>query len=396
MNGPHLARQSKNHWRNFVSRLLVLTLMQATLILSACHTEQKKVQAETYTVKASQQTRHLYFMGHVQPIKSEAVAANADGIIGKSYVDFGDWVQQGQRLVSLQSKTLENNYQSTLAKFLQAKDQYQTDLSKFTYTKELNRLGIISRDQYNTEKNALETANLNFIQARLALEAIIKRHANYEEGLSLENIKAVTKALAIPSGLLNLNAPLSGLVLRPVGKSDQNPNENHLTRGFPVKKGQALLLIGDMSGITVDIAVSEVDINLIQPKQKVHITGNAFDGIELEGVVTQVGKQAPIGASSGSLPRFPVEVSVLELTHKAKQILRVGMTAKVDIQIPQLAVIKVPLKAISSHNGKATVLKQDPASKQLERIPVVTGATDLDSVVISNGLKIGDVIIVDN
>lgn len=146
-------------------------------------------------------------------------------------------------------------------------------------------------------------------------------------------------------------------------------------------------MLGDLSGVSVEIDIPEVDITEIKPGMPATVRGVAFGKQALKGKLVAINAQA--SASNGNaLPSFTALVEVKSLTETQQTLLKVGMSAAVELSIDSTDKLLIPLAAIQQKNGKSMVEIQTPDGKTSLR-PVTTGPVNDDSVVIESGLKAG-------
>jgi hypothetical protein len=166
--------------------------------------------------------------------------------------------------------------------------------------------------------------------------------------------------------------------------------------GSQVKENQALVAIGDLSGISTTAQVSELVINKIKPGQKVTVSLDALPNITIYGTVKSVGAQAQPaaeGGGPGGIATFPVTVIVPTLTPQQANLIRVGMTSKIQITIENPAQIMIPINAVYQ-KGNISMVKVIDAKGKSREVPVVTGQTTLSEVAILQGLKPGDRVVI--
>ncbi len=282
----------------------------------------------------------LYFNGIIKPLKITNVVAPADASIVKMSFEFGQKVTKGQALVELNSSKLEQDYDSALTSYLKSKEDYNTTVAKYKATETLWNLKIIPQDELVSARSSLNTSHISYLQATYALEAQIKKTPTISEdvkNLRLSDFKKVDKALTMHYNNLEVYANASGVALPPPKSSSGTSSQSsEIDVGSNVKLGQLITKIGDLDGVSVEISVNEIDINKIKLKQKVFITGVAYPGITLTGYVDTIDSQASNGAgASGGLPTFAVKVVVPKLTADAEKVIRMGMTAKVELEISE-------------------------------------------------------------
>jgi multidrug efflux pump subunit AcrA (membrane-fusion protein) len=91
---------------------------------------------------------------------------------------------------------------------------------------------------------------------------------------------------------------------------------------------------------------------------------------------------------------FAVSVDVPKVSKKDQKDLRVGMTAKIEIQIKKPPKVMIPIDAVFSKRGEIYVTQVDPKTGQRKNVPVETGPTTENNVVIIEGIKAGDKVVV--
>lgn len=371
-------------------------------LLMGCDDQQKNdvnQKKETIvTAKTKTPTIHLYFSGVLQPLEMLSVLSPVSGRIVKLSFNYGQYVVKEQPLVILSSVTLTGNYRKTISDYLQKKSTYENGLEDFQGTEALYRAGVISREEYMTARSQYQTNRLNYYQSRFAMEKILHRAGidpGEIEGLTLADTNKVNRLLQRQFQHIVVKADGSGIALYPL-KDDSGSgggSSKLLAVGGEVKQGQLMLLIGDLSGLSTMIQVSEVNINRIKRGMPAVITSSAFPRIVLHGNVSAVSSQAQASQESSGLAMFQVLVKIPNLTQKQRETIRVGMTAKVAIDVKQHSVVMLPIAAVSQKGGRAVVTIIDKTGKR-RTVPVLTGFTTPTEVSVIQGVKDGDRVVV--
>ena len=371
---------------------LFLVVFISLLVACGGNATHKKQDANTYVVRMSTIHKTLYFTGIVQPLQESSLNSPMEAVVETMPYHYGQHVKKGEEIFTLNSIELQKQYNETLTEYLKAKDSYSVSRARFTGTEDLWQAGLLSKNNYLSEKSSLITTRVSLMQATRKLSEMLEKmgEGTYDalSSLSFSDFDKVRLALTGKHDLIHLKSPGDGVLLYPPKASDDK--SGRITVGAQIKAGQTLALIGDLSGIRVDIDVPEVDIDKIKPGMPATIQGVAFAKQVLKGKLVTVNAQA--SPSNGSaLPSFTAVVEVSGLNAKQQSWIRVGMSASIELSVDSTDKILIPIAAVSQKNGKNLVHVRSENGVSTER-PVVTGAAQADKVVIDSGLHVGDVI----
>jgi len=386
--------------KNITSFIIILLV---GLSLTACtgspskNGGQAQEKQQTLIIKKSKQTTSLYFNGIVSPIETQAVTSPLDGTVTAVGFLYGQKVKKDDLLVQLKSSSLDKDYQTTVSGYLTAKEKYNTSKNNIVGAKDLYDSGITSLQTFQSAQSTLNDAYLSYLQAQRALIELFKKTNLDEKNVSLLRIgdeEAVREVLGSPLKDIEINANSTGIALLPTKAATGSSGDDSkaIEIGEQVKTGQLLVSIGDMSGIKLDVNVSEVNINQIKNDDKAIISSAAFPGIVLHGAVIAVSHQAN-PEEGGGLPTFPVTVAVKNLTPEQQKLIHVGMSAKVQINIAASDKMIVPINAVKVIDNLPYVMLVDPKTGEIKQQAVQTGVTTVSGVNIVHGLNPGDKIV---
>lgn len=182
-----------------------------------------------------------------------------------------------------------------------------------------------------------------------------------------------------------ITAPISGTVIQKNSKvGDKVQNTNSAT---------ALAVIYDMSSVTFDMNIDELDISNVKVGQTVQVTADAFENQQFTGKVTKVSLE---GTSSNGVTYYPVTVTLDDAGS-----LLPGMNVDGEIVVESVSdVIAVPADALM--RGNRVYVKDDTVKEASGNVPagfraveVETGVVSSDYVeIVSGDIKEGDIIYV--
>ena len=372
-------------------------MIGSIFLLSSCHHHNKSSEKNTVKIivaKDSAPIQRLYFAGTLAPISTSAVVSPAAGNVVTLDFTYGEKIEAGQRLVVIDSKILADQYRKAVSDYLQKKQSYETNQFTFQGTQALYKAGVIAKTQYISGKTQYDNAVLDYSQSKYSLEKVLKT-VNVDpttiESLSLGDTKKVNDLLQQHFRHVSVIAPVAGVALYPLAtqKSDDNNSSGKLTIGTDVKAGQLLLSIGDLSGLSASFNVSEIDINKIKKGMPVTVTGSAFPHNTLQGVVSAVSAEANQNTGTTGMSMFTVNIKIPTVSKQSMSLIRVGMTAKFEMDLHGTHHIMLPVSAVFQKNGQSEVTLLDVHNQQ-KNVRVETGDTTPARVVILHGVKAGD------
>lgn len=364
------------------------------ILLISCSKEPNLKSKHLLTVESRISTNSLLYSGIIQPITTLVIPCPVDGAVVDMPFQYGEPVKSGQLLFVISSTKFLSDYKNALMQYLKAKNDFSSSETQLKEGNFLHKNQLISEDDYKSKQSNFYSARLAYAQAKDALEVLLHQLSIKDLDLyklSIADIDKINEALHLQTSSedLRIISPAAGVIL----STSKNEDEvKKLIKGDTVKQGDALAMIGDVSGLLIRIKVNELTVNQLKPGQKVKVTGVAFPEEILQGEVKRVDKQGE--PSNSGLPNFTVEVIVPKLNEKQQQIIHVGMSAKVQIDIDDTPQVIIPLNALQEKNGDTFVSLYNEKTRQTNLAAVKTGSTTLDSVTILSGLKVGDKIVI--
>jgi len=377
---------------NYLKTLIFAVL--AMMLLSCSNQQQTKTQAlHRYQVQPQTMHKTLHFTGTIQPLSESTVTSPMEAVVETMNFHYGQMVKKGDIILTLNSNELQKQYNDTLTDYLKAKDSYSIAKAKFVGTRQLWDAGLLSKNNYLSEKSSIDTAHVTLMQSTRKLTEMLDKmdehHMQNLSALSLADFAKVKRILTAKHNLIRLKAPSDGVLLYPPKAGEDKAAR--ITVGSSVKSGQIIALVGNLSGVSIEIDVPEIDITQIRAGMDATISGVAFGKYELKGKLVAVNAQAS-NTNNAGLPSFTAVVEVPKLTPEQQPWIRVGMSAAIELSIDSDKQLLVPIAAIKRENGKSVVMLQQ-ASGSIEKRIITTGSAQADTVVIETGLKEGDVVV---
>ncbi len=366
-------------------------------------------------------------LGRLAPRREVEVVSPMQGKVDAVHVRPGQRVAKGQRLLDMDVAEVRISHREAQVAHIKARDRVEelkdwsnhTEVSRarravskrrialeslknrLSETAFLLKRGIIPASEHEAAEREHRNQLLDLQAAEMDLEAVLARGAAELDvaRLELANARARLKRLEGILSKARVTAPVSGVILHSKGeKSAARPGEesDKLARGAFVERGDLLLTIGDLEGLTVIGHVDEVDVTRIRPGQSARVVGDAFPGVVLRGEVNRVSSQAILPAAGRrGLPTFEVAAVVESLTEEVRRLLRLGMSARVEVVVYEKEnALLIPVGAVELQDGRPWLWVRDRGSGEARAVEVVTGMTTVDSVEIIDGISPGDEILI--
>jgi cobalt-zinc-cadmium efflux system membrane fusion protein len=333
-------------------------LMPAIIALS----DEEKKAFEIQTVKVSRRAMRsqLKAMGKVlSPQQKRAIISYAfPARIADIHVAVGDWVEAGQKLVTLQSEEVGK----ARAEFFKAEADFELAKMNLEREKNLNERGVGAR------KNLL-TTEAEFKVAEASLDAAEKKL--HVLGFSEDQVDELKKSHQI-NPIISLYAPIKGKIIA-----------FSAVRGAMVDQNFEILTIMDPTVVWVDAEIYERDIARIKLGQEVKISVPAYPAESFLGKVIYIGD-----VLKEETRTITVRTEVINREYKLKP----GMFADMTIYLNhQDEVLAVPVEAVlDDRDDKIVFVRVDDGY----RLQVVqTGMKDAGFWEIVSGLGQGQEVV---
>ncbi len=292
-------------------RFATIIFFSILLALYGCTNKKATYRTKkTEIIVAQQKTliTPLHFSGTLLPLYSYAVLSPTDARVTTVLFTYGQQITKGQILVKVDATKIAEDYRKAVSDYLEKKQSYENGLISFQGTEALYKAGVISKDEFLTARSRQNSDALSYFQSKYTMEKLLPA-ANISieqiESLNLSDINKVNAILNAKFHLTEITASASGVALFPTAEEKKDTaSSGRISVGDELKAGQRILSIGDLSGLSMNINVNEINVNSIKPNQTAIVTGDAFPGITLKGQVESVASQATPKEGESGLSTF--------------------------------------------------------------------------------------------
>lgn len=338
-------------------------IVGVVLLAAGCSRQENKpesakpVAVKTAKVQEENVRTELAIGARVQPDPARVVRVfpPAGGRLIRVAVHPGDRVTKGQTVAVLSSSDISQ----ARADYEKARTEEQKSQHSLERTKLLFEHKVASEREYQ-EAQAEHTeasAELQRAEARLRLLG----------GSPQSNANEVALTSPIAGSVLDIGAASGEL-----SKSTDNANP--------------ICTVADLSSVWVVGDVYEKDLSAIGVGQTVQIRINAYPDRTWEGKISSISDQ--IDPQTRTLKMRVV-------LNNAKHELKPEMFASIRVTRPEQKALVIPAGAVL-HEGGDTAVMVKVGDDKFERRLIATQPLTADTVIVSNGLKAGEVVAIEN
>lgn len=320
------------------------------------------LQTEKVRVESIELTKQLPARIIADPNKKALISTFIEASINDIEANIGDTIRKGEMLACVTSPQIG----LLRAEFDKAKAKLKIAEDHFDRAEKLYKEDVISRKKYLAVQLEKDEALVDYNYAHKKLLAIGLKESELQEA-------PVGHSSAVGS-TIHLYAPLSGIVTK-----------REASLGQKVSSSDMLFEITDLSNVWVEADLFVSDLNIVDSKQKVFASVNAYPERVFEGKVVNIGNTVN---DKTKTVKIHVEIENEDLA------LKPGMFANLSITIGNKEnTIVVSKNAVLDDEGQKIVFVME--GKDYHKHVVTTGIENHDKIEIISGLKENDLVVVE-
>ena len=338
-----------------VSRFGLVAVAVFAALGAGCSREEAVVQPDvrpvrTITVEKQDLGDVVQFTGHIRPRDEAALGFRIGGRMIERLVNLGDRVQQDQVIARLEPLDETNAVRSAQAALNSANGIVTRVRADFARQQTLLRQGHTTRARFDQAQQELQTAESNVTDAQARLQIA-------QDRLSFTELRSDT----------------AGVITRVVAEP-----------GEVVAAGQAIVQIARDNGLDAVFDVPASVLRIAPVDTVVEVRLSDAPTVQATGTVREVAPQAdPITRN------FQVRVGLQD----PPAAMRLGATVTGTATLPFGPTISLPASAITRFNDQPAVWVVDRANNTVSLKNVEIKRDEASSVLISNGLENGDLVV---
>ncbi len=341
-----------------VSIILVLILITMGIIKKTKN--QQADRAMTVRVTRMDIVEKALAVGAIEPKNEIAIKSKISGVVGRLFVDVGDYVHAGAPLLEVRPDPTPLELAEAKRSLELAEIELANISNELARQKELKRKGLISEKEFEALARQFDEASVRQQIARERLELLEKGRIRIAE----TNIEAVIKA------------PISGYIL-----------QKNVNVGDPVvpltsyQAGTELMKMADMQDLLFRGTVDEIDVGKIAEGMPCELQIGALPGKTVKGEVSLISLKAKKEENSTV---FPIEIRIVDT---GGAVLRAGFSANATIIIQKRSqVLAIPERVVTFRNDSSFV-ELPAANGTVKEHYIQTGLSDAINIEVLAGLE---------
>jgi HlyD family secretion protein len=292
--------------------------------------EEDLLEVQTATVSLETIVQKVNATGRIQPKTQIRISADVSAKIITLHVDEGQFVQEGELLVELDSERYEASVESAEANVRSAQaNATLVEQNMLKAEKDFDRARDVVARKLESQ------AVLDATSAAYHVEV-----ARYQSALDqVEQARASLKQAADDLSRTLIYSPMTGTI------SDLNKEQGEIAIGSAFQE-DIILVVADLTEMEAQVNVDENDIVSVQIGQSAVIKVDALFGETLMGTVYEIANTANTDAQGTQNQKTEFEVKIAIEGEISR--LRPGMTASADVSTEtKVDVVGIPIQSVA-------------------------------------------------
>jgi HlyD family secretion protein len=367
--------------------IVVLVAVFSFVAIRGCKTGGETQIENTATVERGNISKTVVATGKIEPLYKAEIKSKIGGLINQFYVEEGDQVSVGQKLVEIiPGVTPVEMVQARTEVKAAAYDKLVAE-RQYLRTKELKEQKLISPERYDQAKASYDTAKVRFYAAMAQLR-VLEQGSNVEslaDGLEIseEDRREIEKETREALASMTLIAPISGIVLS--RDTDKGSAVIPISSAYG---GTVIVTLADVSEKHFRGDVDEADIGKVHLGLQARIYVEAYPDEPFKAELIHI---SPRGREEEDIINFEIKATVDDKENK----LRVGMSADAELILEEHEnVLVIPEGAIIYEDGKTFVnIQDDSVEEGMRKVEITKGISDGLRTEVLSGLEEGQVVV---
>lgn len=274
-------------------------------------------------------------------------------------------------------------------------DKLKADKSKITQERAQTALDLFFQYEFPKEAHKLFS---DYIEAQRQLERILAK-ARSQEAQAVAKLSSADAKFSLEKERLEryqrqiaasvIKAPCPGLVVYATQFGRGSRSRTSIEVGREIYEREEIMSIPNTTQMAVDTKIHETNVDKIALGQMARIIVDAMPDNMFYGQVTKI---SPLPDQAGFMSNPDLKIYSTDVVLQGGEMLRPGMSAKVEIIIAQLKeVMAVPVQCVSNRSGKKVCYVHTPRGNEVREVQ--TGPYNDKFVQILSGLNEGEAVL---
>lgn len=308
----------------------VLIVAGSAAVVALSGSDEELMEVQTASVGLETIVQKVNATGRIQPKTQIRISADVSAKIMQLHVEEGQFVQEGELLVELDS-----------ARYQAAVESAEANVRSAQSNARLNQQNMLKAEKDFDRARDVVARKLESQSVLDANESAYKVEvARYESALDqIEQARASLKQARDDLSKTIIYAPMTGTI------SDLNKEQGEIAIGSAFQE-DVILVVADLTEMEAQVNVDENDIVSVEIGQTAEIKVDALFGETLVGTVYEIANTANMNdqGTQNQKTEFEVKISISGETAR----LRPGMTASADVSTQTRAdVVGVPIQSVA-------------------------------------------------
>jgi len=305
-------------------------------------------------------------IGSIVPENEISVKSKISGIVRRIFVEMGDKVRKGDRLIDISPSPTPFEYAEAKRNVELAEVDYDNAKSEYQRAKELSVQNLISQQDYDQKSK-------RYKETKLRMDLATEKLSLIEEGKTQIADKKIESVIT---------SPITGTVL-----------QRRVEEGDPIvpltsyQAGTELMTLAYMENLIFKGTVDEIDVGKLEEGMQVLIKIGALPGEEIKGVLDKI---SPKAKKEENATLFDVEIKI---TQTGEKMLRAGYSANAEIIINQKKDVLVIPERLIEFKGDSTFVEVKNPQGEITKKEIKTGLSDGINIEVKEGLEEGDEVV---
>jgi len=367
--------------------VLVVVLGLLFLGIRGCKKNGDTQPTNTATVERGNISKTVVATGKIEALYKAEIKSKIGGLIKQFYVEEGDKVSVGQKLVEIIPG-------ATPVELVRARTEVKATAydkgfaeKKYLRSKDLHEQNLISPEEYDQAKANYQIAKARFFAAMAQLR-VLEQGSNVTalvEGIEIseQDQREIEKETREAIASMTVIAPISGIILS--RDTDKGSAVIPISSAYG---GTVIMTIADVSEKHFRGDVDEADIGKVHLGLPARIYVETYPDEPFKAELTHI---SPMGREKEDIINFEIRATIDDPEDR----LRVGMSADAELILEEHEnVLVIPEGAIIYEDGKTFVnIQDDSVPEGLRKIEITKGISDGLRTEVLSGLEEGQVVV---